>query len=347
MKKYKLFLSGVLLIAFCAGISSCQKELMLNSGVNSGANAKADLTVGPLPVITWWSTLGTVPYTDNIRGDKPIEEQYTQGFTINGHGFLCGALVTSTLDLNSGEGQLFEFDPSTNGWIFKSSFPGDPYILEAATSFVIGDNAYIVAGNQTWRYNQPGDQWLQVASVSNVTERWGASSFAINGKGYFGLGWNPDAPGEGFADLDDWWEYDPTSNQWTELNNFGGSKRMGAGGFAIDGKGYVVGGNPQNKNDDANAVWQYDPTTDHWTKKTDYPGGSTYLPCAVNATIGGVDVGFIVMWNSCWQYNPATDSWAQVQKMPGELQGVGPGGFVIGNSLVVANLQAISFSWSR
>jgi N-acetylneuraminic acid mutarotase len=143
----------------------------------------------------------------------------------------------------------------------------------------------------------------------------------------------------------DWWQYDPVSNTWTSLQNFPGARRSGAAGFAVDGKGYIATGNPE-KNVDAHTVWQYDPGTDHWTKKTDFPGPTSDLTFGVNATVGGVDIGFLVGNGGVWEYNPSSDAWGQVQNMP-NFSTWATGGFVMGNSLFIANLSAIALNWSR
>jgi hypothetical protein len=325
------------------GFTSCQKEGALPAAPVSNS-VKPELTVGLPPAITWWARLGVIPYTDGIPGDKPILNQYPQGFAINGKGFVCGALVTSSIETDITSRDLWQFDPPTTSWIAKSPYPGGLGDLIASTSFVIGDNAYLVAGNKTWQYNQPTDTWTQKASVSSITGRFGGSSFAINGKGYLGLGWNSDAPGESIVDVNDWWQYDPVSDHWTAMHNFPGAKRLGAGGFAIDGKGYIVSGEPQSKVD-ANTVWQYDPGTDHWTQKADFPGPAVELPVATNGTINGLDVGFIVNTGT-WEYNPSKDSWGQIANMPGGGR-YQAAGFVIGKSLIIANLDVIALNWTK
>ncbi|HEV9034985.1 MAG TPA: hypothetical protein VGQ51_00140 [Puia sp.] len=65
----------------------------------------------------------------------------------------------------------------------------------------------------------------------------------------------------------------------------------------------------------------------------------------MNAIVGGVDIGFTVS-SGVWEYNPATDVWGQVQNMP-HTQGDADGGFVLGNSLFVAGLNAVALNWTR
>ena len=56
------------------------------------------------------------------------------------------------------------------------------------------------------------------------------------------------AANEYFADF---WEYDPSTNVWTQKADFGGGARSGAVGFSIGSKGYIGTGG-------ANDFWEYD-----------------------------------------------------------------------------------------
>ena len=62
------------------------------------------------------------------------------------------------------------------------------------------------------------DFWTQKASMPG-TARNSAVAFTVNGKGYLGTGYD----GENY--LKDFWEYDPTSNQWTQQADYPGSGR--------------------------------------------------------------------------------------------------------------------------
>ena len=73
----------------------------------------------------------------------------------------------------------------------------------------------------------------------------------------------------------DFWEYDPATDTWTQKANFGGGARTGAVGFSIGTKGYVGTGI------DANDLlrkdfWEYDPVTNKWTRKANFGGTARY-----------------------------------------------------------------------
>jgi N-acetylneuraminic acid mutarotase len=351
--RFLLFLG--ISIFFLLGLSSCQKEGLMPV-TTSGGLAKPDLTVGLPPVLVAWTGLPKIPYKDDIAGDVPIANDYPLGFVINGKGFVLGSLLTTSWITGDYISDLWQFDPSGPGWTKKSSCPASGGSLIEAVVFVIGDNAYVVAHNQTWQYNQPTDSWTQKATLPG-DERMNATGFAINGKGYLGLGWDEDAPGSGLTELNDWWQYDPVADQWTKKGTFPGSKREGAEGFVIDGLGYVISGThyANGQGNFGKTVWQYNPLTDHWTQKGDFPGTGRWHAVAANGTIGGADVGFIAGGDNdgfgptdsdLWEYYPPTDSWVKESNILGGAR-TGSAGFVLGHSLFIVNITGIAYTWSR
>jgi hypothetical protein len=57
----------------------------------------------------------------------------------------------------------------------------------------------------------------------------------IGNKGYVGTG-------VGAGSGNDFWKYDPLTNQWTQRADVPGTPRLGAFGFSMAGKGYLGGG---------------------------------------------------------------------------------------------------------
>jgi len=157
---------------------------------------------------------------------------------------------------------------------------------------------------------------------------YGAAGFSIGSKVYLGFGFNEDGElrGRGF------WEYDPTTDEWTRKADFGGTDRGDAVGFSIGNKGYI--GTGWNGNSNSKDFWEYDQATDRWTKKADF-GGSARSQ-AVGFSIG--NKGYIGLgWdggnydqNDFWEYDPETDIWSKKADFVGiaRTQAVG---FSIGN----------------
>src|SRR5438874_2713322 len=78
--------------------------------------------------------------------------------------------------------------------------------------------------------------WTQKANFGG-SARFGAVGFSIGIKGYIGTGINGSCCP--FNVLKDIWEYDPTTDTWTQKADFGGGLRGWAVGFSIGDKGYV------------------------------------------------------------------------------------------------------------
>ncbi len=84
---------------------------------------------------------------------------------------------------------------------------------------------------------------------------------ATTTKGYVGTGY------DGFNYLNDFYEFDPVLNAWTQKANFPGSPRYEAVAFGLGSFGYVGTGF-----DGSNALkdfYQYDPSSDTWNSDMD------------------------------------------------------------------------------
>jgi N-acetylneuraminic acid mutarotase len=164
-----------------------------------------------------------------------------------------------------------EEESTVGNWSRTTPFKGRPRF--GATVFTVGGKAFVGLGYD-------GDEYLSDFYVFDVasgfweakekfpgTPRERAVAFSINGKGYVGLGYNRDEEQE---ELKDFWEYDPNTNAWTRVADFGGTARYNTIGFAIDSKGYVgTGYDGDTYNSD---FWQYDAGTNSWNEIKSYPG---------------------------------------------------------------------------
>jgi N-acetylneuraminic acid mutarotase len=341
------FWSGMaVVVLFGAGLVSCQKATVPGPADSSSGNPNTKTTTnlvqGP-PVITWWSTGDSIPYTAYLPSDPPVSMWYSVGFAINGKGFVLGGMLNTQSGQADHVPALWMFDPAAQAWDSMARYPGNYGGLVGEAVFVIGDNAYVVQDNAVWQYNQPTNHWTAKGNFPGAARFWG-TGMAINGKGYFGLGVNDHT----IEDMVNWWQYDPTTDHWTRMADFGGAARDQAAGFAIGGKGYVCLGEATTGSD-YSTVWQYDPVANSWDQKKSLTGLSGGGSVAVNATIGGVDLGLLVGGGHLWAYNPAINSWYD----EGTSANVGSGGalppaaFVIGNSFCIAHIAMASYNWTR
>jgi PKD repeat protein len=152
--------------------------------------------------------------------------------------------------------------------------------LYAPASFTIGSNIYFVSG-------------------------WAVSEYAVGGY---------PAPMNYAV-----WQFNTTTNTWSQKNNFPGTQVYGASGFSIGNYGYVVNGwDSTGSGEGPSTTWQYDPSADTWSQKAAFPGSTRYT--TANFTLNGkgyVACGFKPYVNDVWCYDPIADSWTQKNNFPG------------------------------
>jgi N-acetylneuraminic acid mutarotase len=136
--------------------------------------------------------------------------------------------------------------------------------------------------------------------------RYYAVSFGIGTKGYMGTGVDATTG----LNMRDFWEYDTSTDTWTQKANFGGTARMGAVGFAIGTKGYIGTGSGTAD------FWEYDPSTNVWTAKANYGGGTMSGSCGFGITStgkgylggAGLDAGSNFT-SKFYEYTVSTNTW--------------------------------------
>ncbi len=162
--------------------------------------------------------------------------------------------------------------------------------------------------------------WLHLPNFPG-TGKVGVSSFALNGKGYMGLGFDSLVQGS-----TDWFEYDAILNTWTQKSSFPAMGRWGCVNLEIGNKGYVITGSLNGAN--GNETWEYDPLSNAWTSKANFPG--TARQGAAGFSIGNkgyVGTGFIggASVNDFYEYDALTDSWAAKANFPGAIRNTAAG----------------------
>lgn len=101
---------------------------------------------------------------------------------------------------------------------------------------------------------------------------------------------------------------------WTEQESFPGAARKGAACFALNGKGYLVGGFSDENYPFVyfKEVWQFDPSVDtlQWTQLADFPGSERTEAVAFvvdgNAYIAGGTGEFEMTQKDCWKFDGTT-----------------------------------------
>ncbi|TND08470.1 MAG: Kelch repeat type 1-containing protein [Bacteroidetes bacterium] len=193
-------------------------------------------------------------------------------------------------------------------------------------------------------FNIAGAQnaWTQKANFAGPA-RDGAVSFTIGTKGYVGTGIidtssNPPAPV--FQDL---WEYDPSTDTWTQKANFAGVPRGFASGFAIGNKGYIglgYDGDVTVYND----FWEYDPAGNSWVQKANFPAAPRGAAgCFSVGSKGYIATGRDItsFYQDLWEYDQAGNSWVQKAAFPGAAR-EGPVSFTIGSKSYIGTGRDIN-----
>jgi N-acetylneuraminic acid mutarotase len=152
----------------------------------------------------------------------------------------------------------YKYDPKTNQW---TRLKDCPVKRTGTAGFAIDNNLYVGTGydieryKDFYRYNTETNSWKRMANLP--AERILSKGVTINNYGYILLGryWNGSLNGGRL--LSDVVRYDPETDKWTKCGDFPGGGRQNPVVFAINGKGYVVGGEDdyERKKD----VWVFEP----------------------------------------------------------------------------------------
>ena len=166
--------------------------------------------------------------------------------------------------------------------------------------------------NDFWCYNTVTNIWTCLAEIPNELGTKGIS-FAVNGKGYIGLG----ALGGGQKNFKKaFYEYDFTKNKWSEKASFPGDARVDAASFTINNKGYAGLGYAGHYSDD---FYEYDPLKDKWKQIANFVGGPVSSPVGISTGTKGFIVGGDKGSNNqkfVYEYLPRENKWLRRSDLP-------------------------------
>ena len=202
---------------------------------------------------------------------------------------------------------FYEFDPATNTWTAKASFPGTP--RASSFCFSIKDKGYVGGGSgasgvmsDLWEYNPTTNTWTQKNNIG-CGSKYAAATFVIGDYAYVGTGVNNSG-----TYLNDFWQYSPESDTWTQKSSFPGTERWYATGFSISNKGFI-GSGALGTSSFYKDFWQYDPTTDTWTSVTNLSGSVRMLASSFTINNKGyVGTGWTsstTYTSDFWEYTPS------------------------------------------
>lgn len=165
-------------------------------------------------------------------------------------------------------------------------------------------------------------QWSTVSSLPSSFQTDHSFGFSINNTGYLVTGGNTDIYGT-TTYYDNFFSYNPTSDEWTEEDNFPGGKRGYAIGDVWDEKAYFGFGlkiDPSTGEEIfLNDLWTFDPTTNTWSELSACPCTARSHPAFVTHN-GKIYVGMgsyaLGNLNDWWVYDITSDSWSQKIDFP-------------------------------
>ncbi len=179
-------------------------------------------------------------------------------------------------------------------------------------------------------------QWEQLNDVPFY--RHHSNGFGHEGKAYVILG--------GYDQLsNEMYEYEPTTDTWTQMANFPGAERQLAIGDDWNGKYYYGfgGSNTEYFTD----IWEFDPETMTFTELPSCPCEGRMHPAFIahNDKIfmgsGSTGNGDLRDW---WEYDMITQEWTQKEPIPGARRHH-PFFFTIGDDVYVGGGHI--FNWNR
>jgi N-acetylneuraminic acid mutarotase len=191
-----------------------------------------------------------------------------------------------------------------------------------AMTFSSGTAGYVYKSKKLWQYDPVANAWTTKADLPATKFHNNGLCFTIGNKAYIGLGSSGEG-GQPNSMSKEIWEYDMTTNVWTQKANFPGPQRAGCFSFSIGNMGYVGGGDTLSGGiNPVKDFWQYNSQTDTWTQlAADYPGikpiGS--LGFAIQNTgyvfeggYGTLSAPLTTMSQfRVWSFNPQGNTWSQ------------------------------------
>ncbi len=191
-------------------------------------------------------------------------------FDFNFYGDVVGNGQNGYMYTSTETDNFWEYSATSDSWTKKTDFPGPR--RGYATTFTINGKIYLGMGVEVdvysgddytdyYVYDPSLDQWAQISDIPldiwGGKERRNASTFTIGNHVYL-------VGGASNTGDKDYWRYDPSLDQWTELGDFQYAIHS-TSSFELNGKGYLANGDPIGGSG-RNFCWEYDAALNTWTE---------------------------------------------------------------------------------
>lgn len=275
-------------------------------------------------------------YGVNVNGNSWVQKasynyfatEYPYSFVIGDKRYIGGG----TDIFHASYGGFWEYDPLIDVWTQKATPLTAPSY--AAIGFSIGNKGYTGLGKDGTgiyssaflEYDPSSNVWTSKANFPGY--RAFAVNFSIGNFGFVCTGESFSTPTSSIF-VSDMWQYDPTSDIWTQKTSLPGVSRRDASGFVIDNNAFIIGGLGGSPHASLSEIWQYNSSTDIWTQKINFPG----IPRNGASAFSICDKGYFGLGlgsgNDFWEYIPVNDTWILKTNFPGT-NGLGTVHFSIG-----------------
>jgi hypothetical protein len=214
--------------------------------------------------------VGTAPYAMNLA--LSYKNYNGQLYYYSGAGFVFGSKVYYGFGQDNGiVKHHVEYDAIANTW--DSFEPSNVPARHSPVHFSIGNFGYVGGGRNRsgklsdfFKFDPSTRTWTSLSSLPSAGDFIG--SFTENDRAYCLL-----YSTEGGISHTRVYQYEPSLDKWTRLQNFSGTPRYYISGsdpvsvkfFSTNGKHYMVGGKASDKTT-LNELWEYDVSTDQWNQ---------------------------------------------------------------------------------
>ena len=177
---------------------------------------------------------------------------------------------------------FWKYDIINNTWEELASFP---YLGRNHPAMVLVNNKIFIGLGSIdgenlgdwWEYDIEKNSWTEKTSF-DYGDRHHPFYFSIENIAYVGFG-HGNYINNNINIYNDFYQYNPDLDEWTELNNFPSEGRVAGTQFSYNGKGYVLSGDGDDHGPlDSGELWEYNPISDSWTQLNSHPGGARWAP---------------------------------------------------------------------
>jgi hypothetical protein len=245
--------------------------------------------------------------------------------SVNGYGYyisggynpVCQAPSGWNYDGYGRETNL-KYSPHTDSWEVKAVHGGLKKYFGFSTT--IGDKGFALfqysglTGNALtnmdifevylFEYDPSNNIWKQKSKYPGQGIYQAGNGFSINGKIYYGAGSSSNN-----IYVNDFWEYNPVTNTWTNIGDVPISSNKGFS-FVLNGKGYIGGSQM------GTSFFEFNPAFYSWIQRASIPAlSSGNINFSLN-NLGYINLGTSSTVGSLYKYDPSINIWTFVNTLP-------------------------------